>query len=263
MGPPLKHEPHRKQRVHSVALFLLGCLLVLVVLPAQSAQVGSTTAPIWVSTKEADENLEVKTLHPEYPSEAKAKGIEGTVRLRVVIDERGNVVATKVVSGSPLLVPPAIALVKQFPYRPFTRGGKRVAVTTDIDVPFELHPIDTYGDWKAHRDAARQMCKDGRMETALEELQKALADARKLGDTEVADTYSDLADFYNGDGRYEDASHALEERLQTLKRSQVQDETEVATTESDLARVCIEKGELDKGKELLKRSIPVQEKFLN
>ena len=55
-----------KQRPHPVTLFLLSCFLLLVVLPAQSAQVGSTTAPIWVSTKEADENLQVKTLHPEF-----------------------------------------------------------------------------------------------------------------------------------------------------------------------------------------------------
>ena len=47
-----------KQRPHPVTLFLLSCFLLLVVSQLSPAQVGSTTAPIWVSTKEADENLQ-------------------------------------------------------------------------------------------------------------------------------------------------------------------------------------------------------------
>src|SRR5450631_4223223 len=92
MCQSLKHEVHRKPQANPIVLSVLACLFLLVVLPAWSVQIGSTTAPIRVSSKEADDNLQVKTLKPEYPPEAKAKGIEGTVRLRVVIDERGNVV---------------------------------------------------------------------------------------------------------------------------------------------------------------------------
>ena len=181
---------HRKPQANPMVLSVLACLFLLVALPVRSVQIGSTTAPIRVSSKEADDNLQVKTLKPEYPPEAKAKGIEGTVRLRVVINERGNIVGTNVVSGNPLLVPSAIALVKRFPYRPFTRGGKRVSVSADVDVPFELHPVNTYKVWNARRDAATQMRKDGRIDGATDELQKALVDARKLGDIEVADTLS-------------------------------------------------------------------------
>jgi TonB family protein len=261
MRQSLKHEVRRKPQANPIVLSVLACSFVLVVLPARSVQIGSTTAPIRVSSKEADDNLQVKTLKPEYPPEAKAKGIEGTVRLRVVIDERGNIVGTNVVSGNPLLVPSAIALVKRFPYRPFTRGGKRVSVTTVVDVPFELHPVNTYKDWNAHRDTARQMRKDGRMDAATDEIQKALVDARKLGDIEVADTYGDLADLYYRDGNYADASIALGERLRTLKRSRIQDETEIANTESDLAGALFGQKELDKAEELLERAIPVQERY--
>lgn len=152
MDCTLKHEMYRIPQIRLKPLSVLGCFFLLVVLPTHSLQVGSPTAPIKVSSKEADDHLQVKVLKPEYPPEARAKGIEGTVRLRVVIDERGNVVDTKVMSGNALLIPPAIVLVKRFPYRPFTRGNKRVSVTTDVDVPFELHPVNAYQDWNAHRD---------------------------------------------------------------------------------------------------------------
>ena len=44
------------------------------------------------------------------------------MRLRVVINERGNIVGTNVVSGNPLLVPSAIALVKRFHIVPSVVG---------------------------------------------------------------------------------------------------------------------------------------------
>jgi tetratricopeptide (TPR) repeat protein len=105
------------------------------------------------------------------------------------------------------------------------------------------------------------MRKDGRMDAATDEIQKALVDARKLGDIEVADTYGDLADLYYRDGNYADASIALGERLRTLKRSRIQDETEIANTESDLAGALFGQKELDKAEELLERAIPVQERY--
>jgi outer membrane biosynthesis protein TonB len=46
--------------------------------------------PIHISKEEADDNLEVKTLEPEYPAAARAKGIKGVVRLRVLISRWGT-----------------------------------------------------------------------------------------------------------------------------------------------------------------------------
>ena len=67
-----------------------------------------------MSKEEADGNLEVKTLEPGYPAEARVKGIEGVVRLRVLINQSGNITHIKVVSDNALLVPPAVAVVKRF-----------------------------------------------------------------------------------------------------------------------------------------------------
>jgi TonB family protein len=242
------------------SVLALATLWLLVGLPFASTQVGLGT-PIKISIKEADDNLQVKTLKPDYPPEAKAKGTEGIVRLRVIINERGNVVDTSVLSGDPLLIPPAMALVKRFPYRPFTRGGKRVPVEAEVDIPFELHPVDTYKDWNAHRETARQMRKDERIDAALGEFEKALVDAKKLGDLEVADTYGDIAEFYSREGKYDDAIRALEQRLKALKRSRIQDETEIANTEGDLAVFLFSQRELYKAEVLLKRAIPVQDRY--
>jgi len=259
------HEIRDKPHVLYVGLCVLGWLLLLVGLPAKVVQGSSAAVPIKISSKEADDNLQVKTLQPEYPPDARAKDVEGTVRLRIVIDERGNVTDVEALSGDPLLVPSAIALVKRFPYRPFIRGGKRVAVTTDIAIPFALHPTtqrEIYDSWMLHLETARQLRKNGSVDAALGELQLALADAKKLGDMDVAETYGDVASLYFKEGRYGDAEPALERRLDILQHSQVQDELEIANVRADLAAAYLVQKKLAKVQELLQQAIPVQEKYL-
>jgi tetratricopeptide (TPR) repeat protein len=105
------------------------------------------------------------------------------------------------------------------------------------------------------------MRKDEHTDAAFGELEKALVDARKLGDLEVADTYGDIAEFCSREGKGDDAIRALEERLKALKRSRIQDETEIANTEGDLAVLLFSKRELDKAEALLKRAVPVQDRY--
>jgi hypothetical protein len=76
MYRPLKREVRREPHAYPVAVFVLGCFLLLVVLPSESAQIGSTTKPIQISGKEANDNLQVK-VPPEYPPEAQAKELRG------------------------------------------------------------------------------------------------------------------------------------------------------------------------------------------
>jgi TonB family protein len=76
---------------------------------------------------------------PVYPPEAKAAGIQGTVLLTAVIDTEGHPRDLKVQSGHPLLIPAAMAAVRQWVYRPTTRNGKPVEVSTPIiEVNFSL-----------------------------------------------------------------------------------------------------------------------------
>jgi len=63
---------------------------------------------------------EVKAPHtifapqPEYPVLAKQARLQGVVQIEAIIDEHGNVVQMKAVSGSGILIPAAMRAVAQW-----------------------------------------------------------------------------------------------------------------------------------------------------
>jgi len=61
---------------------------------------------------------------PVYPATAKQAGASGPVIVRVVIDEEGNVVSAKAISGHTLLRPAAEAAAMQSKFTPFVSEGK-------------------------------------------------------------------------------------------------------------------------------------------
>jgi TonB family protein len=112
--------------------------------PPQSAAQGATsfgTSPpgqrVRVSQGVAQASVQSK-VNPIYPQEARTARISGTVVLKAVIDQTGDVVSLQLVSGHPLLAPAAIDAVKQWKYRPYLLNGKPVAVETQITVNFVL-----------------------------------------------------------------------------------------------------------------------------
>lgn len=80
---------------------------------------------------------------PEYPQEARASRIEGTVRLHAVIEKDGTVQSLELVSGHPLLVKASIDAVRQWRYQPTLLNGNPVEVDTTIDVIFTLNRAPT------------------------------------------------------------------------------------------------------------------------
>jgi TonB family protein len=80
----------------------------------------------------------VKKVTPVYPPEAKAAGIQGTVRLTVTISAEGKVEDVQIASGDPTLADAAVAAVRQWEYRPTLLNGDPVAVLTQVDVNFTL-----------------------------------------------------------------------------------------------------------------------------
>ena len=82
--------------------------------------------------------LLVKKVPPEYPPEARAANVQGTVVLRANIDKEGNVANLLLVSGDPILAPAAIEAVKQWKYKPYLLNGTAVEVETTIQVNFVL-----------------------------------------------------------------------------------------------------------------------------
>jgi protein TonB len=81
----------------------------------------------------------VRKVDPVYPPEAKGAGLQGTVRLAVVIGKDGSVFEAHLMSGDPVLGEAAIAAVRQWVYKPTLLNGEPVAVETTADVTFALN----------------------------------------------------------------------------------------------------------------------------
>jgi len=75
---------------------------------------------------------------PTYPTLARAARVQGDVVLSAIIDVNGQITNLQLVSGHPMLVPAALAAVKQWRYKPYLLNGQPVEVETTITVIFTL-----------------------------------------------------------------------------------------------------------------------------
>lgn len=75
---------------------------------------------------------------PNYPVEAERAHVEGTVMLRVLVNQAGTVESVRVVSGPPLLVPYAVNSVRQWRYSQTILNGRAVGSAEDVAVAFRL-----------------------------------------------------------------------------------------------------------------------------
>ena len=82
--------------------------------------------------------LLIHRVEPVYPPLAKAARVQGEVVLSAIISTNGEIENLQLVSGHPMLVPTAIAAVKQWRYKPYLLNGQPVEVETTITVIFAL-----------------------------------------------------------------------------------------------------------------------------
>ena len=80
----------------------------------------------------------ISRVEPAYPDDAKREGIEGTVKLHVVVGRDGAVESVEPVSGPPLLAKAAINAVREWRYAQTLLGGQPVETEQDIVVKFRL-----------------------------------------------------------------------------------------------------------------------------
>jgi TonB family protein len=80
----------------------------------------------------------IRRVEPMYPPLARQARISGVVKFALVIAPDGTVKGIQVISGHPLLVPPALEAVKQWTFQ--TSGQE---VRTNLDLQFTLPPGDT------------------------------------------------------------------------------------------------------------------------
>jgi len=122
------------------ALYLVLCFSILAI--AAEVRGGD---PQTVSEKQVPKVLQ--KVNPEYPAEAKKQGIQGTVILDAMINEKGEVIEIKPQTDKekvkeqpdPLLAKAAIDAVKQWKYEPYRdESGKVQPVRFSVTINFRL-----------------------------------------------------------------------------------------------------------------------------
>ncbi|HKV26525.1 MAG TPA: energy transducer TonB [Candidatus Acidoferrum sp.] len=78
---------------------------------------------------------------PEYPSIARSARIQGVVVISAILDEQGNVVEMKIVSGPVLLYQSALSAVSRWKYQPTYLNGEPISVEMNILVTFQLSGV--------------------------------------------------------------------------------------------------------------------------
>jgi protein TonB len=101
-----------------------------------NAELPWENSAIILSSKGAEKRLAHSVPAP-YPAEARLGGMEGTVVLKVVVDETGKVDGLRLVEGNATLATAAIQSVKQWRYRPYVRDGKALPFQTVVIVDFQ------------------------------------------------------------------------------------------------------------------------------
>lgn len=78
---------------------------------------------------------------PEYPTKARARGIEGHVTLKIKVSERGDVEQIRVVEATPAGVFEEVAVnaVREWRFEPAQYKGTPVAVAVSQKIPFRLN----------------------------------------------------------------------------------------------------------------------------
>jgi periplasmic protein TonB len=100
-------------------------------------KVAGPKAPVRVGGRVKEPRLIVR-VDPRYPPLAIQTHMQGAVIVDAVIDEHGNVVEARVVSGPPLLIQAAMDAVRQWKYEPTYLNDEPVPVQLNVTVQFRL-----------------------------------------------------------------------------------------------------------------------------
>ncbi|HEX6188076.1 MAG TPA: TonB family protein [Pyrinomonadaceae bacterium] len=75
---------------------------------------------------------------PVYPAIARAKNLNGTVTVQIVVDESGRVISATAISGHPLLQQAAVDAARQARFSPTLSNGLPVRVSGTLEYDFAL-----------------------------------------------------------------------------------------------------------------------------
>jgi protein TonB len=78
-------------------------------------------------------------IRPQYPSIAKAAGVQGVVVIEATISKAGAIESLHMVSGPEMLRPAAIEAIQSARYRPYRLNGEPTEVQTTITMNFKMN----------------------------------------------------------------------------------------------------------------------------
>ncbi|HXB55773.1 MAG TPA: TonB family protein [Vicinamibacteria bacterium] len=116
-------------RVQPGAVLLWGLL-------AAAAPAASQDAPVQAGSGGVPIPKRTKTVKPEYPAEAQARGVGGIVILELVIDTAGKVAAVQVIRSVPPFDEAAVTAARQWEYEVIKMNGKPVSVRLTVPISF-------------------------------------------------------------------------------------------------------------------------------
>lgn len=90
----------------------------------------------------------IRRVDPYYPADTRRRGIEGLVKLEVLVMPDGTVAGARLIDGEPLLGEAAAAAVRQWTYKPALVDGKAVPALINVQVDFQATPskLDAFSD---------------------------------------------------------------------------------------------------------------------
>jgi len=95
------------------------------------------TPPLRISPDTAKQYI-TQRVEPEYPADARERGIQGPVVLDALVGEDGAVQKFAAIRGDPQLAAAAATAVRQWRFRPFMQNGRPQEFQTRITVDFKL-----------------------------------------------------------------------------------------------------------------------------
>jgi TonB family protein len=81
----------------------------------------------------------IKVTRPQYPQEAFAGKVEGTVLVEILIDSQGRVVRARVLQSIPLLDAAALQTVYHWVFQPAVKDGRPVATIAQAPIAFRIY----------------------------------------------------------------------------------------------------------------------------
>jgi TonB family protein len=146
LPPAIVPSPETANRnAQNVAVPSLPVWSVLAAGTRAPASVAPATAPApktnFVPARLAERRIDSYLLYrvePLYPRQAKVQGIEGTVKVHLQIGTDGRVRSSRELSGPDVLVPAALAAVREWRFIPALLNGQPVESEKDVSIEFQL-----------------------------------------------------------------------------------------------------------------------------